>query len=180
MPRVVVVVPLSPLDTGDRFRVENWPLHITVVPPFSTEASSDDIAAVIEGVTTEHPPLTARAGDERLFGRDNTIPVNLVDEHPDLTRLHNELVSALRPLASDPAERAFTAPIFVPHVTVKGDRRTTAGEQLDLRQVALVDMAARADPRGRSVLATSTLRGVPAGSPTHAPAHSSTHSSLPH
>jgi len=159
MPRVVVVVPLSPLRDGDRFRVEDWPLHVTVVPPFSTEASDDEIAGVIEGVTAEHPPFTARAGDERLFGRDNTIPVNLVDEHPDLTRLHRALVAALRPLATDPTERAFTAPVFVPHVTVKGDRRAIAGEQLDLRQVALVDMAARADPRGRSVLATAMLGG---------------------
>jgi 2'-5' RNA ligase len=165
MSRVVVVVPLSPLRDGDRFRVEDWPLHITVVPPFATEASTGELAAAIAAVTAEHPPLTTHAGEERLFGRHNTVPVNLVDQHPDLTRLHVSLVAALRPLATNPDERALTSSEFVPHVTIKRNRRASAGEPLELRQVALVDMVARADPQGRSVLATSMLLGTAVVSP---------------
>jgi 2'-5' RNA ligase len=159
MPRVVVVLPLEPLREGDRFRVEDWPLHITVVPPFSLETSSVEVASVVGAVAQHHPPLTVFAGDERLFGRNNTIPVNLVDTTPDLTRLHRALIDALRPLATTPEERAFTSPEFVAHVTVKGHRRVHAGDRLELTQIALVDMAARAEPGGRSVLATAELSG---------------------
>jgi 2'-5' RNA ligase len=159
MPRVVVVVPLEPLREGDRFRVEDWPLHITVVPPFSTEASSAEMATIIAYVAHNHPPLTVVAGGERLFGRHNTIPVNLVDGNPDLTSLHQALVDALRPVAVTQAERAFTSQEFVAHVTVKGHRRVNAGDRLELTQLALVDMAARAEPGGRSVLSTAELAG---------------------
>jgi 2'-5' RNA ligase len=157
MPRVVVVVPLEPLRVGERFRVENWPLHITVVPPFATEANFAELANVIADVAGQHPSLTVFAGDERLFGRKNTIPVNLIDDNPDLTRLHHALVDALRPLAATPEERAFTSLDFVAHVTVKRDRRVHAGDRLELAQVALVDMAARAEAGGRAVLATANL-----------------------
>lgn len=157
MSRVVIVVPLRPLTTGDSFRVPDWPLHLTVVPPFYTHASTETLAAVIDNVAARHPPLAVFAGEERLFGRNHTIPVNLVDDHPGLTELHRDLVAAVRPLAADPDERLFTATEFSPHVTVKNGRRVTAGDVLTLAQVALVDMAARADPSGRSVLSTSPL-----------------------
>jgi 2'-5' RNA ligase len=157
MSRVVIVVPLRPLTTGDSFLVPDWPLHLTVVPPFSTSASTETLATVIENVAARHPPLAVIAGEERLFGRNHTIPVNLVNDHPGLTELHRDLVAAVRPFAADPDERLFTATKFSPHVTVKNGRRVTAGNVLTLAQVALVDMAARADPSGRSVLSTSPL-----------------------
>ena len=157
MSRVVIVIPLAPLVEGDSFLVAHWPLHITVVPPFSTSANTEALAAVIDNVAARHPPLAVFAGEERLFGRNHTIPVNLVDDHPGLRELHRDLVAAVRPLAADPDERLFTATEFSPHVTVKNGRRVTAGDVLTLAQVALVDMAARADPSGRSVLSTSPL-----------------------
>jgi 2'-5' RNA ligase len=157
MSRVVIVIPLAPLVEGDSFLVAHWPLHITVVPPFSTSANTELLATVITHVTARHPPITVVAGDERLFGRNHTIPVTLVNDHPGLTELHRDLVAAVRPLAADPDERLFTATEFSPHVTVKNGRRVIAGDVLTLAQVALVDMAARADPSGRSVLSTSPL-----------------------
>ena len=44
MPRLVVVLPLSPMRDGDSFAVKDWPLHITVSPPFLTDAAPSDIA----------------------------------------------------------------------------------------------------------------------------------------
>jgi 2'-5' RNA ligase len=157
MPRVVVVMPLEPLRAGTRFAVREWPLHVTVVPPFSSHAAIDDIARVIAETTAGTPVFQVTAGGSALFGRRHDIPVTLVEDDPRLTGLHDQLAGALRPLASSASDRSFQATEYRPHVTTKGERHVVEGDVLTLGQVALVDMAPRSSPGGREVLATIAL-----------------------
>jgi 2'-5' RNA ligase len=161
MPRLVVVLPLSPLHLGDSFAVQDWPLHITVLPPFLTDAAPAEIAAAIAEATSTQPAMTAIAGGEAMFGRRENIPVTVIADTEPLTRLHRVLAEAVRPFAASPDEPAFTGPGFRAHVTVKRDRRVHEGDPLSLTQVALVDMAPRSAPSGRTVLATFPLRTAP-------------------
>ena len=161
MSRLVVVLPLTPLRTGDSFPVSAWPLHITVLPPFQTDAAASEIARIIAGVVAEtaigRTALTAVAGADALFGRREDVPVTLVEDDPHLTELHGALVAAVRPFASTPDEPAFTGPGFRAHITIKNGTRVHAGQRLALRQIALVDMAPRSAASGRTVLATFPL-----------------------
>lgn len=157
MPRLVVVLPLSPLQTGESFAVQSWPLHITVLAPFLTDAAPEEIAQAIAVATSGQGPLTVIAGPEEMFGRRGNVPVTVVVENEHVTRLHRTLAAALRPLAASPDERAFIGPTFRAHVTVKDHDRVHEGNELVLSQVALVDMAPRSMPTGRSVLATFPL-----------------------
>ena len=161
MSRFVVVLPLSPLRTGESFAVTHWPLHVTVLAPFSTDAEASEITDVIAATISGEPALSAVAGPEELFGRRHTIPVSVLVENPPMTRLHWALVDALRPFATDPDERAFTGRDFRPHVTVKHHARIHEGDVVSLTQVALVDMAPRSAPDGRTVLATLPLGSLP-------------------
>lgn len=155
--RFVVVLPLHPLATGDAFPVAEWPLHVTVLAPFLTERTPAELTAVIAAVAASQPALTAAAGVDALFGRRHDIPVTLLREDPALTLLHHRLVDTLRPLAAHPAEPAFTGVGFRAHVSIKGARRVSATDEFTLAQLALVDMAPRADAAGRTVLATVPL-----------------------
>lgn len=157
MPRLVVVLPLEPLRTGDSFAVHDWPLHITVVPPFTTDFTSADVAAAITSAASSVSALTAVAGVDEMFGRREDVPVTVVTANEDLSGLHRMLVDALRPLAARPEEPAFTGRGFRAHVTMKQNRRIHEGDTLLLRQIALVDMAPRSDSAGRSVLAAFAL-----------------------
>lgn len=157
MPKLVVVLPLSPLREGESFQVKEWPLHITVLPPFHTDAAASEIMDAIAGATSGQAALTAVAGHDEMFGRRENIPVTVMEDNPELTRLHRLLVNAVRPFAATPNERAFTGPGFRAHVTIKGERRVHEGDELELAQIALVDMAPRAAKGGRVVLATLTL-----------------------
>ncbi|WP_345764676.1 2'-5' RNA ligase family protein [Diaminobutyricibacter sp. McL0608] len=163
MSRVVVVIPLEPLHAGTRFAVREWPLHVTVVPPFSTHATIDDLARAIAETTAGVSAFPVTAGRGALFGRRHDIPVTLVDEDARLTGLHAALTAALHPLALPSSERSFQPGPYRPHVTVKGERRAAEGEVLRLRQVALVDMAPRSSPGGREVLATVELAPAQTG-----------------
>jgi hypothetical protein len=157
MTRLVVVLPLTPLEVGAGFAVSAWPLHVTVLPPFRTDAPADRIADAIDAATRTVPALTVVAGDTELFGRRHDIPVTLIEPHDDLTALHTTLVRAIRPFAAAPDEPAFTGPGFRAHVTHKPPARIHPGDVLTLEQVALVDMLPRADAAGRTVLAAFAL-----------------------
>ncbi|TXN29905.1 2'-5' RNA ligase family protein [Lacisediminihabitans profunda] len=157
MPRLVVVLPLVPLLVGESFALQDWPLHITVLPPFLTDASPEQIADAFAAATSGLPAITAIAGRDELFGRRQNVLVTVVEHNEALARLHRTLVAAVLPFAAAPDEPAFTGPGFRPHVTVKPHGRVREGEVLSLSQVALVDMAPRAAPQGRLVLATRPL-----------------------
>jgi 2'-5' RNA ligase len=162
MSRFVVVLPLAPLRTGESFAVTHWPLHVTVLAPFSTNATVSEVACAIAAATNGQAPLRARAGHEELFGRRHNTPVTLLTENPSLTRLHANLLHTLRPLGSTPDQPAFTGRDFRAHVTVKHHARIHEGDELTLTQIALVDMAPRSYPGGRTVLATIPLASWPA------------------
>lgn len=157
MVRLVVVLPLTPLQTHASFAVRDWPLHITVLAPFTTDAARGDIIDAIASAVSAETAITAMAGADALFGRHHNVPVTLVEENGALTRLHVALIDAVRPIASSPDEAAFTGDQFRPHVTKKHHGRVHPGDTLALTQVALVDMAPRSAPGGRSVLATFPL-----------------------
>lgn len=161
MSRLVIVLPLEPLTVGESFAVHSWPLHVTVLPPFLTRADAAEIAGAIEAACAGRPPITATAGTDELFGRRQNVPVTLVEENPELTALHRTLRAAVRPFATEPDEPAFTGPGYRPHVTIKQDRRVLPGQELTLGQLAVVDMAPRSHPGGRTVLATLELGANP-------------------
>ncbi|RZU67034.1 2'-5' RNA ligase superfamily protein [Microterricola gilva] len=161
MSRLVIVLPLIPLGVGDSFAVRDWPLHITVLPPFLSSAEPAAIADAVATACAEHGALRVVADHDELFGRRHDIPVTLVREHPALTELHRTLIDAVRPFATTPEEPAFTGDGFRPHVTIKGLARVNAGEELTLSQIAIVDMLPRAHAAGRTVLATYALQQRP-------------------
>lgn len=156
MARLVVVLPLTPLREGDRFPVSDWPLHVTVLPPFSTDATGSEIGAAIGSAASGQPALKVVAADDALFGRRHDIPVTVIADNGRLTELHQALRVAVRPFATTPDEPAFTGPGFRPHVTIKPHGRVHQGEKLTLTQIAVVDMEPRSSP-GRTVLATVEL-----------------------
>jgi hypothetical protein len=157
MPRLVIVLPVRPLSVGESFAVSSWPLHVTVLPPFLTDAPAADIAAAMATVARVQPPLTVVAGDDELFGRRHDIPVSLILPSEELAALHHALVAAIRPFAAEPDEPAFTGPGFRAHVTHKPPARLHPGATRTLTQLALVDMRPRSHGEGRAVLATNPL-----------------------
>ena len=157
MPRLVIVLPLESLRTGESFLVPEWPLHVTVLSPFATEEEPHVLAEVVTRTVAGFPVITAVAGGDELFGRRHNIPVTLITANPALTELRRLLVENIRPFASVPSEPAFTGTDFRPHVTIKQGRRVDVADELLLDQIALVDMAARSLPHGRTVLATFPL-----------------------
>jgi hypothetical protein len=157
MPRFVVVLPLAPLADGDGFSVSSWPLHVTVVPTFVTEASAEVIATGLSPVLRHQPAIEAIAAQEELFGPRENVRVTTLVASAELARLHGMLVSAVaaHDIRFDNPE--FTGSGYRPHVTAIRRERVAEGDRLALRQAALVDMAPQAGTGHRAVVATFSL-----------------------
>lgn len=164
MARFVVVLPLVPLAAGDEFTVAQWPLHVTLVEPFPTTRSAEEIARLLEGVDgirPGSPAIRAAAGDEAMFGRRRDVPVTLVRDTGELAALRSRTLAALRTVGIDVQPRLD----YRPHVTRKHHGRIIPGDRVVLDTVALIDMRPPQGGHHRRVVAAWPLGASSGGSP---------------
>lgn len=159
MSRFVVVLPLVSLQPGDRFAVEDWPLHITLVPNFSADASVETFIADLAAASRSHASFTVSAGQDELFGPLANIPVTIIDDSPTLTVLHRALVATFRAHGASFDTPAFVDDGYRAHVTITKHARAVGGEDFRLRQLAFVDMEPEPSTDYRAVIATFLLAG---------------------
>lgn len=157
MSRYVVVAPLTPMVVGDRFITREWPLHVTLVQVFATPATPVEIGRRLAAVAAASPAITVVAGDEENFGRSQSIPVTLVNSSVALDALHAACVAAIEELAPRYENPEFMGAGYRPHVTIKRQGRVLAGDVLELRQLAVVDMEPGQRDGGREVLTVCAL-----------------------
>jgi len=157
MLRLVVVLPLEPLELGSGYPLSEWPLHVTVAPTFVVATSLADVIAAIFPVLAEKRTLTARAGHTEGFGSSMSIPVSVVDPTPELTDLHTRLVGALREMGAVFDDPQYTGTGYRAHVTVTRLAAARSGQELILRQAVIVDMQPSGDRRLRSVVWVRSL-----------------------
>lgn len=157
MSRYVVVAPLTPMVVGDRFITREWPLHVTLIQVFASEATPAEIGSRLAAVGSGASAITVVAGEPANFGPSKTIPVTVVEPSAALDALHALCVQAVGDLAPVYENPEYMGPGYRPHVTVKRNARVTVGEVLELQQIALVDMEPGQPDGGREVLAVSAL-----------------------
>jgi 2'-5' RNA ligase len=133
--RWVVVLPLEPLRAGDVFSVGQWPLHVTLVEPFTTAIDADALGAALEPLAASTAPVPVTIGPDALFGPKHDIPVSLVEDGGRLAPLRADAQDALRALAVDLRHPRTD---YRPHVTAKRHGRVREGDRLTLELLTLV------------------------------------------
>ncbi|SIN69757.1 2'-5' RNA ligase family protein [Agromyces cerinus] len=149
MTHFVVVLPLSPLGPDESFTVADWPLHVTLVEPFTTERPDELVAAVLGGVAREARPISSAAGEPAMFGRRHDVPVTLIRDGGEISALRSATLAALATAGIEPGHLRID---FRPHVTVKRHGRLGTGDRVLLRQLALIDMRPSSGAHHRRVL----------------------------
>lgn len=157
MSRYVAVAPLTPLAAGDSFATREWPLHVKIVQVFDADATPRQVGRCLAGVAPAASALEVVAGEDENFGRAQTIPVTVIESCAALNALHAACVTALAQLAPVYESPEFMGAGYRPHVTVKRQGRVIAGERIELRQIAVVDMEPGQRDGGREVLAVFAL-----------------------
>lgn len=159
MSRFVVVLPVGELSAGDSFPVAEWPLHVTLVEPFATTRTGDEVAELVAQALPHAAPMATTAGDRAGFGRRGDVPVTLVRDDGDIVALRRRVLAVLRDADVDVARARIE---YRPHITAKPHGEVPPGARLRFGQVALIDMHPPAGAGERAVVAVWPLRSAPA------------------
>ena len=165
MLRLVVVLPLEQLASGDGFPLREWPLHVTAAPTFVVRVELSHVVAAIKPVLANQAGLSAVTGDPEGFGPSQTIPVTVVVPNAELTHLHVRLVDALREVDAVFDDPQYIGSGYRAHVTTTRLAAAAPGQRLWMNQAAIVDMQPLGERRLRRVVwATPLGRWGSAGS----------------
>ena len=157
----VVVLPLVPLAVGSGFRRDSWPAHITLIPPFETDAHAGPVLEAIRAAAAGRAPLLARGLKHAGFGRRGDVPVTTVDLTYELEALHVDVLGAVDRFLGRGVHLSHVGPRnYRPHVTARPRDGLEPGESAVLAQLAVVDMRPGGDARHRAVVATMPLAGA--------------------
>jgi 2'-5' RNA ligase len=116
---------VNKLSVGAEFK--QWPLHVTVVPWFRTEVSTDVLSKEINKVLSDINPFEVRIDHEAVFGRDKT--VNLIQQPTPF----NDIEAAIRSLLKKRGvwlvdETTKKKRSYQPHVTAQKELRLHEGD----------------------------------------------------
>jgi 2'-5' RNA ligase len=136
------------------FPASDWPLHLTLVPPFDIDLAPDAVAALFP----KPAPITVTAGEEALFGARRSVPVTLIQASKDLTELHTALVDALETAGARIRDQKHIRAGYRPHATSQRSARLRAGDSVAVDSLALVDRAPVGLPGSRRIAALVPLR----------------------
>jgi 2'-5' RNA ligase len=129
----------------------DWPLHVTLVPPFETELDAEGVAALIPRV----PPIPVTGAAHERFGAHRTVPVTVLRHSPPLLALHTAVVEALEREGVTVRDQRHIRDGYRPHVTDQRTGRLHPGERTLLTELSVV---ARAPHGLRRVAARIPLR----------------------
>ncbi|MHC6591444.1 2'-5' RNA ligase family protein [Arthrobacter sp. C152] len=168
MRNLIFVAFVEPVAEGQVFPRTDWPLHITLVRFDAGAPAGADPAGTLAGLA-EAPAKAAlgaglRVGEDAGFGRNGSVPVSLVDPHPALQTLHEQLVQAALDAGGRILTPRHTLSGYRPHVShhvapEAGVKRLHQGDAVVLDRIALVDMAPDGDHTIRRVLRLWSLEG---------------------
>ncbi len=150
-PEFVVVSFLESLQEGDRFPKQDWPLHVTIAPPFSLGNFSPELDQGLRNLSESQTSFAARVGSEALFGPKQDVPVNLISSD-SLTELHGRIVSELEQHHASFRNRNHVETGYHPHVTHQQEGRLHEGQEITLRTIELVALTSPRDEEAREVI----------------------------
>lgn len=108
----VLVAMAEPQEVGRRFN--EWPLHITLVPWF-TAPDLSSVTNICRQAAAHATPFSVKVLDREYFGA-HRLPVMIIEKHPKLVQLHNDLLDMITNAGWDVPGR-YTRSQYKPHVT---------------------------------------------------------------
>jgi 2'-5' RNA ligase len=128
---------VDPVTVGDIFT--RWLLHVTVIPWFRLNDSSERVAAGLQSALNPIEPFAVKVDEEAMLGPKKNRPAHMIESglFPEVeTRVRNYLHKKQAWLVDETTKRKQQ---FRPHVTVQGDRHLEKGSELYFDAIYIVE-----------------------------------------
>lgn len=126
-------------NTFVRSKHGGWPLHITIYPWFGVK-NFDKFEQELTSITEFTRPFIVEVGEERMFGKDQDVPVRIIENQSNLIKLHKKFDEIV---ASDGElfDSSWIRDKYNAHITFHhGARMPVEGEAVEVNHVYLVKM----------------------------------------
>lgn len=134
----LVVVFIEPATVGDTFK--QWTLHVTIVPWFRTEATTEELAHEWATKLTGTAPFEVSLGGEEGFGFKGKKLVNLIEGPSPLFGIHDIVRRSLKGRhAWMVDETTKKRRPFRPHVTHQGTLRLQEGDTFRCDKLHIIE-----------------------------------------
>ena len=146
MYRYVIVYLLDPLPDGAGFQAKDWPLHVTLLPPFTVDIEPDVLCAELAHVAELNRPVTTNIIGKDLFGRHGTVPVKTMDKPDGLQQLHDGLAKLATDLGATHVDPRHLGEGYRPHVSDKHHGQADVGQTVHIDNFSLVQIIRESRP----------------------------------
>jgi len=136
------------------FLPSEWPLHLTLLGNFTTNAPIEHIINALTSYTENIKPFEIAVGDESLFGTNEDILVSVLQTNGAIKKLHNGLKGIMGAQEAIYDNSDFVGAGYNPHVTVQETARLNIGQKILVGDITLVDMEPNGDSSKRRVVRT--------------------------
>ena len=136
--KLIIVSFFEDLKPGYRFAASNWPLHLTLVRPFTTEGPVESIETALTKALDQQPAIAMDFGEIGQFGPHEDVPVTTVVKTPELQNLHDRLRALMEEYGAV-NNTQWSGKEYRPHVTHQHHGKMEPGQSVQLRQASLLD-----------------------------------------
>jgi 2'-5' RNA ligase len=157
--RYLVVYFFDRQSDGFGFQAKYWPLHMTIIPPFSIGLPPDLLGGLIKEILDGQRRIRSSVEGVGLFGPRQTVPVKIVEKTPGLQNLHDRLVGLLAPYEPVYKSDLHIGQGFKPHITDKGHTQAVVGQSLRVDSASLVEVLQPGSRPNRRVYQTYDFNG---------------------
>lgn len=135
----ILVHLVEPSPTGAQFERTRgaWPLHITLATWFSCD-DVDGLRQKLGELANTSRPFVISVGGEALFGPNNDVPVNVIADQAEITRLHELLAQTVQASGGEFEPAVWIDKGYRAHITHHGDHRRRSGDKETVADFHLV------------------------------------------
>lgn len=153
----LLALEVEPIEVGKVYVA--LPLHCTVVHWFRSDRSPAEILRAVGAIVQTQPPIEIISGQQALFGAENDVPVNVLDNDEGIKALHYSLRDALLPLGIAEVQPQWSGAGYIPHVTRQSSGRFEQGRSVVSRKLYIVEALVPDELQQKKVVSKIILKG---------------------
>lgn len=153
----LLALEVEPIEVGKVYVA--LPLHCTVLHWFRSHKTPAEVLRAVADIANRQAPIEIISGEPALFGVDEDVPVNRLDDDDDIRSLHRALRIALQPLGVVDVQPQWSGEGYVPHVTRQSSGRFEQGRRVVSRKLYIVEALVPEELQQKKVVSKLILKG---------------------
>jgi uncharacterized protein (DUF952 family)/2'-5' RNA ligase len=147
-----VVVGFLDEPPTEEFKSSEWPLHMTLLPPFTYNGLLDELCDELNTIAMTTRQFSVKTNGVAMFGPNKDIPVSLVKQNESLSVLHSKLTSLVTKLSLKYKHPFLSKNGYRFHITTQRGKKAPTDKNIEVVGFSLVDRKANDTPGLKKVV----------------------------